>query len=105
MWAIKLGGHQTTRERRDAHGARLRAKRRAVIELHPLLVLPLMHHLVNERAQRFVESMAHDVTAADHDLGRITGLGGGGVMAKPGAHATRDPHADRSQLACESLGV
>jgi hypothetical protein len=53
--------------RGDATSRALRGSR-AVVDGWPALVLPLVHHLVQQRVQRLLPAVAADVVAADHDL-------------------------------------
>src|SRR5687768_13205394 len=97
--------HDTTREWRDAERPGLLPERAAVIDRHAALVLPLMHHLVQQRLQRFVPAVPAQVAATDRDFRRIPGLGGRGVVAQPRTHAAGHPYLDRPQLAAEQVGV
>src|SRR5215208_3659112 len=68
--------------RGDAHRAGLGAEVGAVVDRPPGLVLPLVHHLVQQCVQRLVPAVAADVAAADDDLRRLAGRGGGRVVAE-----------------------
>src|SRR5205085_342507 len=70
----------------------------------PLLVLPLVHHLVQQGVQRFLPAVAPDMAAADYDL-RLTTLGCRTVVSEPAAHPTRDANWNPAQLSREALGV
>ena len=61
----------------------------AVIDLEPLLILPLMHHLMQQGVERLVPPVTPDVPAADHDL-RLAAVRGWTVVAKPALHSARD---------------
>src|SRR5881392_3608594 len=79
--------HRPTSHRCDPHCPCLRPKTRPMIHDQPLLVLPLMHHLVQQRVQRFLPSIAADVATAEHDL-RLTALTRWTVVAQPAPHAS-----------------
>src|SRR5690349_21705384 len=51
----------------DPYFARLGAERAAVIDRVPRFILPLVHHLVQQRVQGFGPSMPSQVRAADGD--------------------------------------
>ena len=57
-----------------------------MIQLQSILVLPLVHHLVQQRLQRLFPPVTADMATADGDLRRITGLGCGAVVAKVSSH-------------------
>src|SRR5690242_234700 len=105
MWAGKLGGQATPRERWHADRTRFRPERGSVIELHAALVLPLMHHFVHQCSKRLIEAVSRDVIAADDDLGRIARLAGGGVVAESRSHPAGDSHVEGTQLTVEALGI
>src|SRR5881394_2913950 len=75
-----------TSHRCDPHCPCLRPKARPMIHHESLLVLPLMHHLVQQRVQRFFPSIAADVATAEHDL-RLAALTRRTVVAQPAPHA------------------
>jgi len=58
-----------------------------VIDGASCLVLPLVHHLVQQRLNRFIPSMPPDVTPADHDLGRMARLPAQCVVTEPRLHS------------------
>src|SRR6476659_9409194 len=62
---------RSSRRRRNTHIMRFRAEETAVIDRVTRLVLPLMHHLVQQRVERLLPAMAPDVTTTHHDLGRL----------------------------------
>src|SRR5438067_2915542 len=84
----KLGCDRTTREGGNTDRARLGAECRSVIDGESALVLPLMHHLVQQGVQRFVPAMASQVAPADRDLRRLARARGSGVVTESRAHAT-----------------
>src|SRR4051812_11034926 len=97
-------GNSAARERGYPHRLRLRAEARAMIDHQTLLVLPLVHHLVQQRVQRFIPAVAADVAATDHDLGLAT-FARRAVVAEPALHAPRDADRDSAQRSAESLVV
>ncbi len=58
-----------------------------------VLILPLVHHFVQQGVERLGPSMAANVATADDDLGAIVGAAGGAVVAKTALHPAR--HAQR----------
>src|SRR3954469_13608622 len=97
-------GNSAARERGYPHRLRLRAEARAMIDHQPLLVLPLVHHLVEQRVQRFIPAIAADVAATDHDLGLAT-FPPGAVVAESALHASRNSNRDGAQRSAEALVV
>src|SRR6185503_10551279 len=81
--ARNLGGDETTREGRDSDGTRLGSERGTVIDGEAALILPLVHHLVQQRLERLRPAVASQMPPADGDLGRVAGPGRGGVVAQP----------------------
>ena len=71
LGASRPRGEHAPRIRRDPDLARLRAERRAMVDRAAGLVLPLMHHLVQQRVQRLLPSVPAQMRAADRDLGRL----------------------------------
>ena len=84
--------HGPASQRSNPHGARLSPKTRAVIDCEPLLVLPLVHHLVEESVERLFPAIAPDVPSAQNDLGLIA-IGRRAVVSEPAFHTAR--HANR----------
>ena len=72
----------------DANVARFRAKEATVIDRVAGLILPLMHHLVQQRVQRFLPAVSSDVTATHDDLGRFAGRRRRHVVAQSRTHAS-----------------
>src|SRR5262245_48972730 len=68
------------------------------------LVLPLMHHLVQQGLQRFGPSVAPKVTPTDRELRRCSKRGSR-VVSQPAPHATRHTDGNGLQLPTEMLGV
>ena len=62
-----------------------------MIDREPILVLPLVHHLVNQRLDRLAPPVSSNVTAADCNLGSLAGRIAMRVMPKPALHPTRYP--------------
>ena len=58
------------------------------------LILPLMHHLMQQRRNGFLPTMPPNVTPADHDLGTKLLLAAQRVMPEPPLHPPR--HANRN---------
>src|SRR3954471_9208419 len=97
-------GNSAARERGYPHRLGLRPEACPMIHHQPLLVLPLVHHLVQQRVQCFVPAVAADVAAADDDLGLAT-FTRGAVMAKSALHAPRNAYRDGAQRSAEALVV
>ena len=72
-----------------------------MIDLLPCFVLPLMHHLVQQRLNRLVPAVPADMAAADHDLRAISLLPAQRVMPQPRFHPARDANRNRAQLSTE----
>ena len=64
---------RSSRGRHHANLAGLRAEHAAMIDRMAGLVLPLMHHLVQQRMQGLVPSVTSNVTSTHDDLGWFTG--------------------------------
>jgi len=75
-----------------------------VIDDEPLLILPLMHHLVQQRVQRFVPAIAPNVAAAQDDL-RLAAFARRTVVTEAALHAARDANRHLAQHTVESLLV
>src|SRR5450756_44288 len=86
------------------NSARLRPEARSMIDDQPLLVLPLVHHLVQQRVQRLLPPVAPDMPPADDYL-RLAPVSGRAVVAQPALHPARDAEENRPQRAAKSLAV
>jgi len=75
-----------------------------VIDDESLLVLPLVHHLVQQRVYRLVPSVAPDVAPAQYDL-RLATPAGRTVVPKPALHTARDANWNLAKSSAESLPV
>ena len=64
----------------------------------PVLVLPLVHHLVEQGVECLRHSVPPNVTAADHDLGPVIIAARGAVVTEPALHSPRDAQAYAAQL-------
>jgi hypothetical protein len=93
------------RPRGNANLTRLGPKRSSMINLQPALVLPLMHHLMEERLERFVPPMPTQMPAADHDLGWLTGRRRGAILSEMRPQATRHADAEGPQSSAEEPRV
>ena len=71
----------------------------------PALVLPLVHHFMEERFESFPPSVAPHVSPADNDLGTGARAIAVRVVPKPALHPPRDPNWNRSEHASELLIV
>src|SRR4051812_14067270 len=71
-----LTAHRALRRRRNADLARLRPEPGPMVQRQTRLVLPLMHHLVQQRFQRLGPSMPAEMPIADRDLAARTGRRG-----------------------------
>ena len=61
--------HVAARSRSDSYLAALAPELGTVIDGGAGFVLPLVHHLVQQRMQRFTPTMPHDVRSRQRDLG------------------------------------
>src|SRR2546423_11238815 len=75
-----------TRERGYSDRPRPCLEARPVIDDEPLLVLPLMHHLVEQRVQRLLPTVSPNVAAAPNNL-RLATIGCRTVVTQTAAHA------------------
>lgn len=75
-----------------------------MVDWEPSFILPLMHHLMQEREYSLVQSIATDVAAADDDFHRSV-LSAPQIVAESTFHATRDANRYRAELASESRRV
>src|SRR5687768_1861842 len=91
----------TTRPGNDSDRARLAPEIATVIDGEAALVLPLVHHLVQQRVHSLVPTVATDVPPADHDLGTAALLAAKYVVAEPALHSPRHPDRNRCELAGE----
>ena len=76
-----------------------------MVDLVPVLVLPLVHHLMEERPQRFLPAFAAQVTATDGDFRGITCIDGSRVVSQTCAHPARDTNAKWVQRSTEVRGI
>ena len=65
------------------------------------LILPLMHHLVQQRRNGFVPTMPPNMTPADYDLSTKLLLAAQRVMPEPPLHPARHPNRNVRKLATE----
>ena len=72
-----------------------------MIDCETTLILPLVHHLVQQRVHCFFPSVAADVTTADDDLRLASLLSAPGVVAEPTFHPARNADGHDSQLPSE----
>ena len=70
-----------------------------------VLVLPLMHHLVEQCVQRFRPSVAADVATADHDLDSIVVGARRAVVSEAALHSARDANGHVAELSREVLPI
>ena len=94
-------GYISPGERRNSNCARFPSKLPAVIDLQASLILPLMHHLMQQSMDRFIPPIAADVSAADHDLRLMPCLSAPGVVTKSRLHAARDSNRNSRELTPE----
>src|SRR5205807_1988983 len=92
------------RKWRDADLARLGAELRPVIDGMAALVLPLVHHLVQQGVPGFLPPVPADVPPAERDLGRLP-MRGARIVAEATPHASRHAQRYRFQSTVEVLGV
>src|SRR5690242_21898205 len=97
-------GNRPASERRYPHRASFGPERRSMVDDEPLLILPLVHHLVQKRVHRFVPAIAANVAAADNDL-RLAAFCRGTVVAESAAHPSRDADWNLAQLGAAPFGV
>lgn len=72
-----------------------------MIDLLHCLVMPLMHHLVQQRLNHLVPAVPADMAAADNDLRAISLLPAQRVMPQPRFHPARHANGNRAQLSTE----
>src|SRR6266542_6802137 len=101
---LRPSGDRSARRCGDPDRARLVAERAAVIELEALLILPLMHHLVEERVRRFLPAVAPDMPPADRDFSGSVSIVGR-VVTKSRSHAARHSNQNRLQRTVEPLRI
>src|SRR4029077_928671 len=101
--AVDLSDSPTS-QRRYPDSPCLRPKTRPMVDDQPLLVLPLVHHLVQQRVQRLLPPVAANVAPADDDLG-LTTFARRRVVPQPALHPPRDANGNHSQRSAESLIV
>ena len=75
-----------------------------MVDREPGLVLPLMHHLVQQRVQGLCPSIAPKVPPADRDLRRLVRRCRG-VVAQPALHATRYADLNRRKTSMKVPSV
>jgi len=75
-----------------------------MIDRPAALVLPLVHHLVDQGRECLGPSVATEVTAADDDLRRLLWRGDA-IVAESAFETTGDSNRYRMQHAAEALGV
>jgi len=76
-----------------------------MVDGQPALVLPLMHHLVQQRLDGLAPTMSSDVTATYRDLGALAQWIAVSVVPKPALHASRHPYRNPRKPAAEPLAV
>src|SRR5687768_16988097 len=69
------------------------------------LVLPLMHHLVEQRLDCLAPAMSPYVTAADRDLRALARWIAVSVMSEPALHSTRHPYWNPGKRPAEPLAI
>ena len=69
------------------------------------VILPLMHHLVQQSLNRLLPTVPSDMTAAYHDLGGMSRLTAKRVMTKSRLHAAGDADRNCGQFAAEFRSV
>ena len=95
------GGEEPSRGGRDPHRAGAGAEGRTVVDDVSMLILPLMHHFVKQRVERFGPSMATDVASANDDLGAVVGAARDAVVTEAALHAARHADGDGPELGRE----
>ena len=92
---------RSSRRRRHANVARFFAEETTVIDGMAGLVLPLMHHLVQQRVQCFIPPVSPNVATTHDNLRRLTIRRRGHVVTKSRAHSTRDTDLNVLERAIE----
>src|ERR1051325_5302109 len=100
----RSSSHRPTSERRYPHRTGFRSKRCPVVDDEPLFILPLMHHLVQERVHGLVPAISTDVAPADDDLGLAT-FCGRAIVTPSAAHTPGEADGNLAQLTTEALVV
>ena len=69
------------------------------------LILPLMHHFMNERLYCLAPSMTPNVSSADRDLRTLARRIAMSVMPEPALHPSRHAYRDPRERPAESLAI
>jgi len=75
-----------------------------MIDDQSLLVLPLMHHLVQEGVERFAPAVPSDVPPANDYFG-LASKDGGAIVAESAFHSTRDTDGNGFKGPTKSLAI
>ncbi|GAC1412113.1 MAG: hypothetical protein NVSMB53_08910 [Gemmatimonadaceae bacterium] len=75
-----------------------------MIDDQSLLVLPLMHHLVQEGVERFAPPVTSNVPPADDYFG-LASQAGGAIVAESAFHSTRDTDGDSFKDLTKSFAI
>jgi hypothetical protein len=75
-----------------------------MIDGEPLLVLPLVHHLVEQRVERLLPAITPNVPSAQNDL-RLMAVRRRTVVTEPTLHSTRHPNRHLAECPAEPLFI
>lgn len=76
-----------------------------MIHFPAVFILPLMHHLVQQRGNRLIPTMIPDMPPAYHDLGTIPLLTTQRVMSQPPLHPARHSNRNVRKLPSELQSI
>src|SRR5690606_9415733 len=103
--AAAAGADGAPRGGGDSDVPRLLPECAAMVDRVPVLVLPLVNHLVQQGVQRLVPAMPLDVRVADGDLRTLPPRKRGGVVAEAALHAPGHAYGDRPEQSLEVARV
>ena len=89
----------------DTHLARLGSEEPAVVDRVAGLVLPLVHHLVQQRLLHLAPPMPRDVPPADGDLDRLPAADVHAQLAESRPHPAGESDGQGGQVAAEVLAI
>ena len=76
-----------------------------MIHWQPRFILPLMHHLVQQRVGRLGPSITAHMTSGDHDFAQTAVVRAWSVMTEPPREPSRDLNLQRGERTAEVLEV
>ena len=76
-----------------------------MIHWQPRFILPLMHHLVQQRVNCLGPSITAHMTSGDHDFAQTAVVRAWSVMTEPPREPSRDLNLQRCERTAEVLEV